>query len=158
MDLITLPDRIATLCKQESTVYRCQPYLSPEFQTMRKEDSTFNSDFHCCAAQNDGSDSSNATGRINECWREKICEWAYQVIDHFDFNREVVAVSLSYLDRFLCVRHVNKKVFQLAAMTSLYMAIKLYEPSSLRMASFIELSRGYFTVQHIIGMEETILR
>lgn len=156
MDLSILCDKINTLHRQESTVYKCQPYLSPEFQQLRQEDTVFNSTFHSCVTQ-DG-DSSSVSGRINECWREKICEWAYQVIDHFDFNREVVAVSLSYLDRFLCVRHVNKKVFQLAAMTSLYMAIKLYEPSSLRISSFIELSRGYFTVQHIIAMEENILR
>jgi hypothetical protein len=163
MDLNSIPDRIATLCRQESTSYKCESYLSPEFQKTRQEQShdpdhaIFDSTFPC-TSNSDSCDSSNGPGKINECWREKICEWAYQVIDHFDFNREVVAVSLSYLDRFLCTRQVNKKVFQLAAMTSLYMAIKLYEPSTLRMSSFIELSRGYFTVQHIIEMEETLLR
>ena len=153
MELIQITDLVSTLRRQEETIYRCEPYLSPDFQ-LRQGNSSLNPALNSI----DGSDSSYATLRINECWREKICEWAYQVIDHFDFNREVVAVSLSYLDRFLCSRQVNKKVFQLAAMTSLYMAIKLYEPNTLRVSSFIELSRGYFTVQHIIGMEETLLR
>jgi len=166
MDLNSIPDRIATLRRQESTSYKCGSYLSPDFQTVGQQergndhailDSSFPTTSSLCNSDSCDS-SSNAPGRINECWREKICEWAYQVIDHFDFNREVVAVSLSYLDRFLCVRQVNKKIFQLAAMTSLYMAIKLYEPSTLKMSSFIELSRGYFTIEHIIAMEETLLR
>jgi lipoyl(octanoyl) transferase len=47
------------------------------------------------------------------------------VIDHFDFSREVVSVSIHYLDRFLAAFPVNKKTFQLAAMTTLYLAIKV---------------------------------
>lgn len=160
-DAVFITDRIATLCRQESTSYKCESYLSSEFQKMREQSndqSALDSSFPTSLSYSDSCDSSNAQGRINEFWREKICEWAYQVIDHFDFNREVVAISLSYLDRYLCKRNVSKKVFQLAAMTSLYMAIKLYEPTTLKISSFIELSRGYFTVEHIIAMEETLLR
>ena len=103
-------------------------------------------------------DSSQSSGEINETWREKICEWSYQVIDHFDFSREVVMISMNLLDRFLSSRTVNKKVFQLAAMTSLFIAIKLNEPGKLTMASMIELSRGYFKVNQMAAMEVSILR
>lgn len=90
-------------------------------------------------------------------WREKICEWTFQIVDHFDINREIASISLNYLDRYLGKRTVNRKMFQLAAMTSLYLAIKLYEPAPLRMSSFIELSRGYFKTEHIALMESSIL-
>ena len=96
--------------------------------------------------------------QINEVWREKICEWCYQVVDHFDFHREVVAVAVSCLDRYLATRAVNRRIFQLAAMTALYLAIKLYEPGKLRMASLIELSRGYFLAEHIVTMEDSMLQ
>ena len=79
------------------------------------------------------------------------------MIDHFDFNREVASISLNYLDRYLSTRTVSRKVFQLAAMTSLFLAIKLHEPTTLRMSSFIELSRGYFQTEHIAVMEKSIL-
>ena len=79
-------------------------------------------------------------------------------MDHFDFNREVVSVAMSYLDRYLSTRRVNKKIFQLAAMTCLYLAIKLSEPSTLKIASLIGLSRGFFTTEHIVAMEQSILR
>lgn len=89
---------------------------------------------------------------------KKICEWSYQVIDHFDFSREVVSISIHYLDRFLATRAVNKKMFQLSAMTTLFLAIKLYEPGRISMSSMIELSRGYFMVEQMAAMEKSILR
>ena len=102
--------------------------------------------------------SSSSNSQINELWREKICEWCYQVVDHFDFNREVVSVAMSYLDRYLATRTVNRRIFQLAAMTALYLAIKLYEPGKLRMSSLIDLSRGYFMAEHIVTMEDSMLQ
>jgi hypothetical protein len=107
-------------------------------------------------AANDGANDDG--DEIHELWREKICEWCYQVVDHFDFNREVVSVAMSYLDRSLATRTVNRRIFQLAAMTALYLAIKLYEPGKLRMSSIIDLSRGYFVAEHIGTMELSMLQ
>ncbi|KAL9190090.1 hypothetical protein ACHAXT_007301 [Thalassiosira profunda] len=109
-------------------------------------------------ANADAADGASTETPINAVWREKICEWCYQVVDHYDFHREVVAVALSYLDRYLATRAVNRRIFQLAAMTALYLAIKLYEPGKLRLASLIELSRGYFLAEHIVIMEDSILQ
>lgn len=105
-----------------------------------------------------GSSSTSNNTQINELWREKICEWCYQVVDHFDFNREVVSVTMSYLDRYLATRTVNRRIFQLAAMTALFLAIKLFEPGKLRMSSLIDLSRGYFMAEHIVTMEDSMLQ
>jgi len=62
------------------------------------------------------------------------------------------------LDRYLATRTVNRRIFQLAAMTALYLAIKLFEPGKLRMSSLIELSRGYFLAEHIVAMEDSMLQ
>ncbi len=111
-----------------------------------------------CANGGHSQASSSSNSQINELWREKICEWCYQVVDHFDFNREVVSVAMSYLDRYLATRTVNRRIFQLAAMTALFLAIKLYEPGKLRMSSLIDLSRGYFMAEHIVTMEDSMLQ
>jgi len=154
-----LDDQLAAMLKQEESRYKCQNYLSPEYEIRQTSRSTFTSKaFYPPVCSDLSSSGSSASGGLNEIWREKICEWTYQVVDHFDFNREIVAISLSYLDRFLATRQVNKKIFQLAAMTTLYLSVKLFEPQHLRMSSLIELSRGYFTVEHIAVMEATILR
>jgi len=151
-----LPELFAVLLRQEETTYRCSDYLCPEHQARNAhkchESNILNSSVGSCST---GSSSSSG---ISEIWREKICEWSFQVVDHFDFNRETVSVSLNYLDRYLSTRPVNRKIFQLAAMTSLYIAIKLYEPGMLKLSCFVELSRGYFSAEHIIAMEDAILR
>lgn len=145
-----LSERFAVMTRQESTDYLCNDYLaSPPLRSINAECTS--------SSMTPPQQTSSSQASVNEMWREKICEWSYQVVDHFDFNREIVSISLSYLDRFLCSRPVNKKIFQLAAMTTLYLAIKLYEPGKLRMSSLIELSRGYFTMEHIVAMEEEIL-
>lgn len=146
-----LSARLQAMRSQETTHYTCPDYLTLEWQAslLSPPDS-----LHL-----DNRDASSASSsEINEMWREKICEWSYQVVDHFDFNREIVSVAMSYLDRYLSTRSVNRRIFQLAAMTSLYLAIKLYEPGKIRMSSLIDLSRGYFLEDHIVTMEDSMLQ
>lgn len=160
--MVELVERMDIMFQQEQSDYKTVDYLAPEFQ---KKLASICSDVNLpegvvSSKSSDASTSlsSSSSSGINDVWREKICEWSYQVIDHFDFSREVVSISIHYLDRFLATRHCNKKVFQLAAMTSLFLAIKLYEPGKLSMESMIELSRGYFHVEQMVAMEMQILR
>jgi lipoyl(octanoyl) transferase len=156
--MVELLERMAVMFQQEQS-HKTVDYLAAEFQM--KLTSVCDADFISSEAKtlrsSDSLASSSSSG-INDLWREKICEWSYQVIDHFDFSREVVSVSIHYLDRFLATRPCNKKIFQLAAMTSLFLAIKLYEPGKISMQSMIELSRGYFQVDQMVAMEMAILR
>jgi len=155
--MVDLLERIDVLLKQELTVYKTVDYLAPEYQS--KLLLLPNPDAAVVESSSVGTTSSSSSiSGINEFWREKICEWSYQVIDHFDFSREVVSISIHYLDRFLATRAVNKKMFQLSAMTTLFLAIKLYEPGRISMSSMIELSRGYFMVEQMAAMEKSILR
>jgi hypothetical protein len=115
-------------------------------------------------------------------WRRKICQWSFKVIDHFRLDREVVSCAMNIFDRYLahmpksfamdtcacpaCQRSVDSRTFQLTAMTSLYLAMKLNSDNGnnvascrkLRLTSFIELSRGQFSAGDICKMETTILK
>ncbi|KAG7361967.1 cyclin-like protein [Nitzschia inconspicua] len=160
--MVDLLERLEVLLRVEDVSYRTIDYLSPSHQQnlQQLQQQIESSSFDCQStftAAASSSCSSSQSG-INEVWREKICEWSYQVIDHFDFSREVVSVSIHYLDRFLATTPVNKKLFQLVAMTALYLAIKIHEPTNLTMRSMIELSRGYFTAAQMADMEMAILR
>ena len=125
----------------------------------------------------------HTVNRINESWRRKICEWKYQIVDYYGIDREVVAVSMNYLDRYLSITTtmkterggivVDKRHFQLSAMTCLFLATKSYEPSTyetcnphgpavrkrnvLRISALVELSRDYFDKHAFIEMEQTLL-
>jgi Cyclin, N-terminal domain len=111
------------------------------------------------------------TDRVSETWRRKLCEWCYEVVDHFGFDREVVAIALNYLDRVVAIKvkssqdPISKREFQLVAVTSLYVAIKLHGENEttdsprrkLKIDAFVELSRGFFQVEIIEATESNIL-
>lgn len=72
------------------------------------------------------------------------------------------------MDRYLSVSNahdIEKKEFQLLAMTSLYLAVKLYEPGYLAvsgskstMDAILKLSRGFYTLEQMEKMEYELLQ
>lgn len=165
--LVEMRERIKAMRTQEATHYAVPDYLDPAWQQKLRDVPPLSagavapssaSAHRAGTAALSAASAASATSQINEVWREKICEWCFQVVDHFDFNREIVSVAMSYLDRYLARRTVDRRIFQLAAMTALYLAIKLYEPGKLRMTSLIDLSRGYFMAEHVVAMESSMLQ
>ncbi|KAL9187339.1 hypothetical protein ACHAXT_001442 [Thalassiosira profunda] len=92
-------------------------------------------------------------------WREKICHWSFNVIDHFDLSREVVAISMSLFDRFLAARgnRCNGSTALLASLTTLHIAIKVHEVRKIKLTTLANLSRGQFGPKHIEEMEWNVL-
>jgi len=99
-------------------------------------------------------------------WREKICEWSYQVADHFDLSRDLVYIALNYVDRVCAASNTvellrDKNRFQLLAMAALCLAIKLHGGMDTHVpgteASIVEtilhLGRGHFTAEQLKAME-----
>jgi len=97
--------------------------------------------------------------RVNVTWREKIVHWSYNVVDHFDLSREVVAISLDLFDRFLATLHnkCNGNLALLTSLTTLHLAIKLHDTKRVRMSTLANLSRGQFGPPDIEDMEWCIL-
>jgi len=108
--------------------------------------------------------------RVTVAWRRKLCEWCYAVVDHFGFSREVVAIAMSYLDKFVCKqveagRSVSKRNYQLYMVSSFYLALKVHggidDPKGTRrrlpIDAFVELSRGFFSVEDIEETERCML-
>lgn len=109
---------------------------------------------------------------VDEGDRRKICDWAYQVVDHFGFDREVVAIALSFLDRMCAATAtrtngpITNDYYQLTSMCSIYLAIKLHgmvdvnegeNPPRLPIKNLIGLSRGLFTIETLEAKEREIL-
>lgn len=137
-ELDMLEDYITTMLAQEVS-YACVDYLSmtPWQNTLVKK---------------------KGGSSIDEFCREQICEWTYRVVDYFRIDREVVSVSLNYLDRFLCTCSCDRSMFKLAATTTLYMAVKVVHPQKLGDLGILsDLSRGEFEMNDVSTMEERIL-
>lgn len=99
-----------------------------------------------------------APSEICSRWRDKIVEWKYQIVDRFDLDRGLVAISSFYLDRYLSMHYVDEELFQLAAMTSIYLAIKVHSTKKISIEAIASTGNGYITVAHIQAMELDLLQ
>ncbi|KAL7564608.1 hypothetical protein ACA910_017950 [Epithemia clementina (nom. ined.)] len=140
MDRSEIVDRIAILRIQEETTYRVKDYIADSAPYRRRSSKPVDSD----------------------C-RIKMAEWCYQVVDFCKFRRETVAIGMSYLDRYLCSPKgrsalCNRKEYQLAAMTALYIAIKLHEPLEMETSLLADLSRGCYKEMEFVEMEQIMLQ
>lgn len=139
MDRSEIVDRIAVLRIQEVTTYRVKDYIADSAPYRKRSSKPVDSD----------------------C-RIKMSEWCYQVVDFCKFRRETVAIGMSYLDRYLCSPKgrsalCNRKEYQLAAMTALYIAIKLHEPLEMETSLLADLSRGCYKEMEFVEMEQLML-
>lgn len=98
--------------------------------------------------------------QLNGGWREKICQWSYNVVEHFDLPREVVAISLDLFDRYLATRgnECNCDLALLASLTTLHIAIKIHSEQNIKASTLASLSRGQFQQRHIQQMEWEIMK
>ena len=148
-----LKDNVHALNIQErSGKYTCTDYLSMTswnqnvYQLMEKS--------HMNTPQVHGRNS-----QIDEYCREQIAEWSFRVVDYFRIDREVVAVSLSFLDRFLAKCRCDRTTFKLAATTTLHLAVKVLYPCKLTDLGILsDLSRGEFDMRDVSKMETHILK
>lgn len=147
-----MADRVRVMMLQEqSPTYKCNDYL------LRRKMEQLEARASSCQTSCDSSPPI-LINEIDTLCREKMCEWAYRVVDHFQASREIVAIAFSYLDRFVDGCSCDRSAFKLAAMTSIYMATKIFNSREISMSSLAELSRGEFDLAHISEMEGIILQ
>jgi len=123
-------DRLSMMCHQERTLYS---YRRPDNNNKNNNNTKVVGAF----PQAPSSIVDETIPPLNSAWREKICHWSFNVIDHFDLSREVVAVSMSLFDRFLATRsnRCNGSTALLASLTTLHIAIKVHEVRKIKLTS-----------------------
>jgi len=101
---------------------------------------------------------------IDETCRSKMSEWCFHVVDCTNLRRETVSIAMGYLDRFLCTTSLraeharcDRKEYQLAAMTALYVAVKIFEPLEMDAGLVSKLSRGLHSAAEITRLEHEML-
>eukprot|EP00551_Chaetoceros_affinis_P012978 CAMPEP_0203676286 /NCGR_PEP_ID=MMETSP0090-20130426/24165_1 /ASSEMBLY_ACC=CAM_ASM_001088 /TAXON_ID=426623 /ORGANISM="Chaetoceros affinis, Strain CCMP159" /LENGTH=363 /DNA_ID=CAMNT_0050542801 /DNA_START=557 /DNA_END=1648 /DNA_ORIENTATION=+ len=162
-------DHINILRRQEETTYKCSDYLDLRYQSQQRSGFANRTSFSSSsslggAASSAGTDCTGTSTimRMSETWRSKICEWTYKVIDYFNYDRELAFICMNYLDRYVMERpQLNTKTYQLAAITSLFLVVKTFQPRSsaleLSISSLVKLSQSAFDEDSIIAMEQEML-
>jgi len=155
--------------EKERTIYMSRDYLnqdhhhrhpsSPRSSSSPVDDNVYN-------------DSDNAnTVQITESDRLKLVDWCYNVVDQLEFDREIVAMTMELVDRFLSTPSNNnnniatireqilqdRRQYQLLAISSLYLTIKTSAKLVLGSEFFSALSHNSYSIQEIEDMEYTIL-
>lgn len=125
--------------------------LVDRIEAMRKqEESSYNFLRYNAAGDDD---------QLNVAWREKIVHWSYNVVDHFDLSREMVAISMDLFDRFMATRgnQCTGNTALLTSLTTLHLAVKLHDTKKIKLSTLANLSRGQFGPANIEEMEMVIL-
>jgi len=104
------------------------------------------------------------TSLVDASCRSTLVDWCFTVADSFDLSRETVGIGMSILDRYLSSGNGksagalrDKHKFQLAAITSFYVAVKLHEPVKLGIGIIVKLCRGFYEERAILELERDIL-
>ena len=101
-------------------------------------------------------------------WKELVSQWYYDVSDHLEEPRDVPYVAMNLLERYiasgtvtsteLTPRTVEKKEFELAAITSLFLAVRVNGSSSLSIPDLLTMSRSPLDVKDIVSTGKEMLR
>jgi len=158
-----ISDSLAALLQQErSGTYKCVDYLSMKEWQLNVYDllkkNRLNASNGPQEMQLVSQPQCPGDTQIDDYCREQIVEWSFRVVDYFHIDREVIALSLSMLDRFLAICKCDRSTFKLAATTTLHVAVKLLHPCKLgELGILSDLSRGEFDMRDVALMEKHIL-
>lgn len=100
---------------------------------------------------------------VDAAARSAIAGWCTKIMGVCDYNRETATVAMSYLDRFSASPEgyqilLDRKKYQLAALSCLYLAVKVHENNVLAPHLVARLSNGERSSEDIETMELQILQ
>ncbi|KAG7367799.1 cyclin-like protein [Nitzschia inconspicua] len=94
---------------------------------------------------------------FNGLWRQQIVEWMYTLVKHCNLRLASAAAASYYLDVAVYKGLIQSpNDYQLVALTSLYLALKVYDSPCLRvikLGSFVKLGNGELSEDDILRME-----
>ena len=96
---------------------------------------------------------------ISNIMRAILVDWMMEVCNEFTLKRETFHYALNYVDRFLSIHHnIRKEELQLIGVSCMFIAAKMEEVYSPRVADFAKSTDNGYDVHQIVKMEKLILR
>jgi hypothetical protein len=97
----------------------------------------------------------------NHPWRERVVQWCYDVVDHLGASREVVYHAMNILDRYLAASceegSMDKLDYELASITSLFLALRVSGAMNLKVTELLQMSRSGLQIKDILSTGTIIL-
>lgn len=96
---------------------------------------------------------------LSSIMRAILVDWMMEVWNEFTLKRETFHYAVNYVDRFLSSKHnIRKEELQLVGVTSMFMAAKMEEVYSPRVADFAKSTDNGYNAKQIIKMEKLMLK
>jgi hypothetical protein len=101
----------------------------------------------------------------NFIWREKVCQWMYDVADHIRERRNVVYVAMNILDRY-CTATSSRGVpasmcearYEVASLSAVFLAIRIAGTAEITLQDIVRMSRRGLTPQNLIDSGTDMLK
>ena len=72
-------------------------------------------------------------------WRHRICRWMIRTSDEFSVSRDTALIAITYCDRYLLKKKISRHLFQVTAVTCLFVASKLHERRPIKLVSSTDM-------------------
>jgi hypothetical protein len=92
--------------------------------------------------------------------RYRMVDWMFQINETFSFDEETIEITLSILDRYVALNPglmLDSDAYQLAALTSIYIAAKIHEDCCLTPDHMKRLSGNEYSTDILEKQERLIL-
>ena len=112
-------------------------YCFGDINTLFEHEKRYQFSKHDCEVYRQALDNASGSSNrhdMNLDWRYRIARWLLSASDELNISRETALIALTYCDRFMMKRQlVEKHIYQLASITSLFIASKLFEKRPIKM-------------------------
>lgn len=89
--------------------------------------------------------------------RSVLVDWLVEVADDFRLHTETLFLAVSYLDRFLSSRQIQREELQLLGIACLYIAAKYEEINPPHIEKFAYVTDNACSTEDIVAVEAEVL-
>lgn len=97
------------------------------------------------------------TGEVSLGMRQTLVEWMYDVRSDFSLTSASYQLAVRFLDLYVAQAGATKQNLQLLGCVTLWIAQKVTECKTVRVASFIEVCDGAYTRDEFLELERRVL-
>ncbi|CAH2071159.1 unnamed protein product [Thlaspi arvense] len=94
---------------------------------------------------------------VTPSMRGVLVDWLVEVAEEYNLVPETFYLTVSYIDRFMSLKTVNKQKLQLVGVSAMLIASKYEEISPPKVEDFCYITENTYTKQDVVKMEADIL-
>ncbi|KAL9243651.1 hypothetical protein vseg_017511 [Gypsophila vaccaria] len=87
-----------------------------------------------------------------------LVDWLVELAEEFKVVSDTLYLAISYIDRYLSVKSINRQKLQLLGVSAMFIASKYEEIDPKPLEKFVDMTENTYTKQEVIDMEADVLK